>query len=175
MVNPFSGIVDDSFKSLFNNAITAILEDDALTVSCTLDYGVTRYESCVNCLYDPIGQKSSNRFQHGGPVPFPFGTICPLCSGGGKRPITSSENVNLAVIFEPRQFLEMSTPVNTADGYIQTLARRIMTPKLQRAKEIIVSTDSSGFFSHRYQRVSEPLPIGLGNNEFVLCTWRRAG
>ena len=74
MVNPFSGIVDDSFKSLFSNAITAILEDDALTVSCTLDYGVTRYESCVNCLYDPIGQKSSNRFQHGGPVPFPFGT-----------------------------------------------------------------------------------------------------
>ena len=89
--------------------------------------------------------------------------------------MTSSENVNLAVIFEPRQFLEMSTPVNTADGYIQTLAKKTMTPKLQRAKEIIVSTDISGYFSHRYQRVSEPIPIGLGNNEFVLCTWRRGG
>ena len=175
MVNPFSGIIDDSFKSLFNNAITAILEDDALTVSCTLDYGVTRYESCVNCLYDPIGQKSSNRFQPVCPVPFPFGGLCPLCNGNGKRPLTSSENVNLAVIFEPRQFLEISTPVNTADGYIQTLARRVLTPKLQRAKEIVVSTDASGFFSHRYHRISEPTPIGLGNNEFVLCTWRRTG
>ena len=175
MVNPFSGIIDSSFKSVFNNAISAILADDALTVSCTLEYGITKYEDCVNCLYDPIGQKSSNRFQNGGPVPFPFGSLCPLCNGNGKKPVTSSENVNLAVIFEPRQFLEMSTPVNTADGYIQTLANKNMTPKLQRAKEIIVATDVSGFFSHRYQRVSEPTPIGLGNNEFVLCMWRRSG
>tara|TARA_R110000824_G_scaffold130213_6_gene291986 strand:- start:595 stop:1122 length:528 start_codon:yes stop_codon:yes gene_type:complete len=175
MISPFSGIIDSSFKSIFNDAISAILEDDALTIACTLEYGITKYESCVNCLYDPIGQKSSNRFQNGGPVPFPFGGICPLCNGNGKRPITSSENVKLAVIFEPKQFLEISTPVNTADGYIQTLAKKAMTARLQRAKEIIVATDVSGFFSHRYQRMSEPLPIGLGNNEFVLCTWRRAG
>ena len=50
-----------------------------------------------------------------------------------------------------------------------------MTPKLQRAKEIIVATEISGFFKHRYERVSEPSPIGLGNNEFVLCNWRRMG
>lgn len=175
MVNPFSGIIDDSFKSVFNNAISAILEDDALTISCTLEYGITKYENCANCLYDPIGQKSSNRFQNGGPVPFPFGGICPLCNGNGKKPVTASENVNLAVIFEPRQFLEIEAPVNTADGYIQTLAKKDLTPKLQRAKEIIVATDVSGFFTHRYQRISEPLPIGLGNNEFILCTWRRLG
>ena len=175
MVNPFSGIIDSSFKSVFNNAISAILADDALTVSCTLEYGITKYENCVNCLYDPIGQKSSNRFQDGGPAPFPFGGICPLCNGNGRKPVTSSENVNLAVIFEPKQFLEINTPVNTADGYIQTLAKREMTPKLQRAKEIIVATDTSGYFTHRYQRVSEPTPIGLGNSQFILCTWRRAG
>ena len=175
MVNPFSGIIDDSFKSVFNNAISAILEDDALTISCTLEYGITKYENCANCLYDPIGQKSSNTIQNGGPVPFPFGGICPLCNGNGKKPVTASENVNLAVIFEPRQFLEIEAPVNTADGYIQTLAKKDLTPKLQRAKEIIVATDVSGFFTHRYQRISEPLPIGLGNNEFILCTWRRLG
>ena len=175
MVNPFSGIIDDSFKSVFNNAISAILEQDALTIGCTLEYGITRYENCANCLYDPIGQKSANRFQDGGPIPFPFGGICPMCNGNGKKPVTASEDVNLAVIFEPRQFLEMETPVNTADGYIQTLAKKDLTPKLKRAKEIIVATDVSGFFTHRYQRVSEPLPIGLGNNEFIICTWRRLG
>ena len=72
-MNPFSGIIDSSLKSVFNNAISAILENDALTIACTLEYGITKYEDCVNCLYDPIGQKSSNRFQDGGPVPFPFG------------------------------------------------------------------------------------------------------
>ena len=83
--------------------------------------------------------------------------------------------MRLAVIFEPKEFLQLNAPVNTADGYIQTLAKKTMTPKLQKAKEIIVATDLSGQFSHRYQRVSEPSPIGLGNNEFVLCTWRRLG
>ena len=53
--------------------------------------------------------------------------------------------------------------------------KKEMTPKLQRAKDIIVATEVSGFFKHRYERMSEPTPIGLGNNEFVLCTWRRAG
>ena len=79
------------------------------------------------------------------------------------------------MIFEPRQFLEINTPVNTADGFIQTLAKKALTAKLQRAKEIVVATDVSGFFSHRYQRISEPTPIGLGNNEFVVCTWKRVG
>jgi hypothetical protein len=175
MVNPFSGIIDSNFKAIFNDAISAILENGALTIGCTLEYGITRYENCVNCVFDPIGRKSSNRFQDGGPVPFPFAGICPLCNGAGKKPIVTSENVNLAVIFEPREFLGISTPVNTADGFIQTLAKKELTPKLQRAKEIIVATEVSGFFSHRYERVSEPTPIGLGNNEFVLCTWKRVG
>jgi hypothetical protein len=175
MVNPFSGIIDSNFKTVFNNAIFAILENDALTITCTLEYGITKYENCANCVFDPIGRKSANRFQDGGPIPFPYGGICPMCNGAGKKPVTSSEDVNLAVIFEPRQFLEISTPVNTADGFIQTLAKKEMTPKLQRAKEIIVATEISGFFKHRYERVSEPSPIGLGNNEFVLCNWRRMG
>ena len=71
MVNPFSGIIDNNFKTLFNNAIFAILENGALTITCTLEYGVTRYENCVNCVFDPIVRKSANRIQDGGPFPFP--------------------------------------------------------------------------------------------------------
>ena len=175
MVNPFSGIITSEFKDVFNNAISAILDADALAIPCTLSYGVTKYEGCVNCLYDPIGQKSSNRFQNGGPVPFPFGGGCPVCNGAGKRPVETTEDVSLGVIFDPREFLKISTPVNTPDGYIQTIGKKSMTPKLQRAKEIVVATSVSSFFSHRYQRASEPVPVGLGNSEFVVCTWRRVG
>jgi hypothetical protein len=175
MINPFSGIIDSNLKAVFNNAISAILADGALTIPCTLDYGVTKYENCANCVFDPIGRKSANRFQDGGPVPFPYGGVCPLCNGGGRRGLVSTENVSLAVVFDTRHFLEISTPVNTADGFIQTIANKEMTPKLARAKEIVVATDVSGYFSHRYQRVSEPTPVGLGGNDFVFCTWRRSG
>jgi hypothetical protein len=175
MVNPFSGIINSAFKDIFNNAISAVLDNDSLAIPCTLSYGVTKYEACANCTYDPIGQKSSNRFQNGGPVPFPFGGVCPLCNGIGRKPLITYENVFLGVVFEPREFLDIGTPVNTADGYIQTFAKKALTPKLQRAKEVVVATDVSSFFSHRYERVSEPVPVGLGNSEFVVCTWRRVG
>ena len=42
MVNPFSGIIDSNFKTVFNNAIFGILENDALTITCTLEYGITK-------------------------------------------------------------------------------------------------------------------------------------
>ena len=67
------------------------------------------------------------------------------------------------------------TPVNTADGFIQTIGKKEMTPKLRRANSIVVATNISGYFPHRYERVSEPTPMGLGNTEFVVCTWKRIG
>ena len=85
-------------------------------------------------------------FLNGGSIPFPFGTICPLCNGAGKRPVESSEGVHLMVIFDPKEFMDIGT-INSPDGLIQTMAKKEMTPKLQRANQIIVSTDVSGFFS----------------------------
>ena len=63
MTNPFSGIISSDFKQLFNNAISSLLYNDALTLPCTLHYGVTKYNDCGNCVFDPIGNKSSNNFK----------------------------------------------------------------------------------------------------------------
>ena len=104
-VPSFSGLINKDLKALFNNAISSLFEDTALTVACTLYFGVTRYEDCANCIYDPIGRKSSNRFQNGGLVPFRYGTICPVCTGDGKKPIITTENLNLAVIYDYKSFL----------------------------------------------------------------------
>ena len=171
--NYFAGIIKSGHKSLFNDTIGALLEDAALTVPCTLYYGITKWESCNNCLYDPIGRKSSNRFQDGGPVPFPFGGVCPACNGDGKRPVISTETISLGVIFDYKEFLSINSPVNSPDGLIQTVGRKEVTHRLKRAKEIQVSTDISGYADHRFQRIEEPQPIGFGNSEFVVCTWRR--
>ena len=35
MISAFTGIIDNSFKKVFNDAIFALLEDDALTIQCT--------------------------------------------------------------------------------------------------------------------------------------------
>lgn len=173
--NPFAGIISSDLKDLFNNAIGALFENGACTVPCTLHYGITKWEACSNCIFDPIGRKSSNRFQNGGPVPFPFGGICPLCDGAGKKPVISTETANLMVIFDHKEFLSTSAPVHSPDGLIQTMAQKELTPQMKRAKEIQVATDLGGYGNHRYQRIEEPQPIGFGGNEFVICTWKRIG
>ena len=142
-VPSFSNIITSDMKKLFGNAIRSLLEDSALTVACTLYFGITKYEACTNCVYDPIGRKSSNRFITGGPVPFRNGGICPNCSGNGKKPVISTENINLAVIYDYKDFLGIKTPVNAPNGVIQVIARKEITPKLLRAKEIQPSTEIS--------------------------------
>jgi len=160
-------------KGLFKDAIDALLEDTALTLPCTLYYGVTKWENCSNCIYDPIGKKSSNRFQDGGPVPFPFGGVCPVCNSAGKRPVITTDTLNLAVIFNYKDFLQMSTPVNNPAGIIQTVSKKETTSKLKRAKEIQVATDIKAYADHRFERMSEPEPVGFGNSDFVICNWKR--
>jgi len=172
-VPDFSNIITNDMKKLFNNAISSLLENSALTVACTLYFGVTKYDNCSNCIYDPIGRKSSNRFVTGGPVPFRNGGICPVCSGAGKKAIITTEDLNLAVVYDYRDFLGVKTPVNVPDGLIQTIAKKEITPKLLRAKELQTSTDIKNYSDARFERISEPQPAGFGNNEFVFCNWKR--
>lgn len=173
MVNYFSGIISSDFKSLFTDAISALLYDDACTMPCTIYYGITKYEDCANCIFDPIGQKSSNRFQDGGPLPFPFGSICPMCNGNGKKGVDSNENINLMVIWDSKEFINVGT-VNDADGMIQTVTFIENITKLKRAKELVTATEISSYNRYRYERISEPNPCGF-SNEFVECMWRRSG
>jgi len=174
MSNPFSGIINNNFKQLFTNAISALLYDDSCTLPCKLYYGATRYEDCVNCVYDPIGQKSANRFQDGGPSPFPFGGICPMCNGAGKRSVETTEEINLMVIFDHDQFMNRGTVADPA-GMIQTVTFASNTPKLKRAKEIVVATDITSYGRHRYERVTEPQPCGFRSEDFVECLWKKSG
>ena len=167
-MNIFSGIISSDFKQLFTDAISALLYDSSCTLPCTLYYGITKYEDCSNCIYDAIGQKSSNRFQSGGPLPFPFGGICPMCSGKGKRGAETSENLELMVIFDSKQFVNLGGVANP-EGTIQVVTFADRSDKLSRAKEMTVSSDVA---TSRYERASSPQPCGLGNGSFVECLFR---
>lgn len=175
MVNLFSGIISPAFKQLYTDAISSLFYDDACTVPCTISYGTTRYESCVNCVFDAVGQKSANKFQDGGPIPFPFGGICPMCNGDGKRAVETTEDINLMVVWDTKQFMNAST-VNIAEGTIQTITFMKNAPKLKRAKEIIVATDLEKYSRFRYVRISDPQPCaGLGTNDLIECMWSKSG
>ncbi len=125
-----------------------------------------------NCVYDSIGRKSANKYQDGGPAPFPFGTICPLCNAAGKRGVETTENINLAVIWDYKEFVNVTT-VNNPLGTIQTITFDTNTPKLKRAKHIVVATNIAAYANHRFERISEPQPCGFGSTDFVSVLWER--
>lgn len=172
-MNLFNSIDYTSIQSVFNDAISSLLNCSGCAVTCTLEYGVTKYESCANCVYDPIGRKSSNRYLNGGPLPFPFGGLCPLCNGAGQRPVVSTEDVDLIVVYDPRDFMQFNVTVDAPNGLIQTMSKIELMPKLQTAKSIKVSKDIEGYFNRTYERVQEPMPCGFGKSAFAVCTWKR--
>ena len=172
MANPFSGIISSDFKALYNNAISSLLYNDALTLPCTLYYAATKFEDCANCVASVIGGKPSSRFQSGGPMPFSVGTRCPMCNGDGKRAVISTVSINLMVIWDSKEFISAGT-VNSPEGLIQTITFDENTPKLKRAQKIVVATDKAGYGNHVYERASEPESCGFGGSEFVSCLWKR--
>jgi hypothetical protein len=179
--NPFSGIITSGMKDLHKNMIDALLEDDALTRPCQLIYGDTKFTLCPNCLYDPKLKRSSNRYQAGGPVPFPSGQLCPYCRGIGMMPDEQTETLYMAVLWNYKDWFPMgntSSPVGNTPhfgwGKVQTMSKFDATySKLVRTKEIIVDTDIEATTRERFVREGAPFPCGFGASNYVFTMWAK--
>lgn len=178
MSNPFSGIIDSSAKTLFNNMIDAILYDDSLTVPCTLVYGDSKWTMCPNCTYSPVLGRSAGLYTSGGPEPFPDGSVCPYCNGKGKVADAAEESVSLAVIFGKSEWKTqlMDTTQKQPKFDAQTLSSLSGTyKKIKRAKYLILDSDISDEVREKFTLDGEPIPCGFGDNRYILCNWIKSG
>ena len=174
----FEGIITSDMKSLYKDAIDALLEDDALTRPCTLIYEGTKWEDCPNCDFDPISSKSSGRWTSGGPTEFKPGQVCPYCSGAGRRAEQdNTDAVSLCIIWDNKGWVPMATaPPKIGQMLIQTLSKYADTyDKIKRAKIAILDTAISASKSLQVIRVGEPELLGFGSNDFVITLWERGG
>ena len=172
MVNPFDGIVNAAIKSTYKNAMSALITDLALT--CRLVFSSTNFTRCPNCYYDSINHKSSNRYFPGGTIPFNTGQVCPMCHGVGKVISESTESINLAVVWDYKDFINLPTAVSLPEGYVQTISEYSTLPKIRRAKELIVDVDIENSVRHKFRRNGEPTPAGLGADDFIITLWKRS-
>jgi hypothetical protein len=122
---------------------------------CTLVYpGI--FVECPNCIYDPIGQKSTNIWKHGGPAPFSSGA-CPVCGGtGGYRETEPIETIKVTVNWSPQAYIFM--PGNIRVPANSFLVRGYLTdaPKLKQANQIILQADLDGLVHYRCRLYAEP-------------------
>lgn len=175
MSNPFINIISPELKGIFNNAIDALLQQNALTVPCRFKYsGQQNSVFCSNCIFDAISQLSSNIYNSTGPNPFPEGSICPVCMGMGMIMSDSSEIISMACIFDSKYFLNWSSKtLNIPAGSLQTICNTVLLPKIRNANEIIVDTSLEQYGNYSYQRAGDPEPIGLGDNRYIATIWSR--
>jgi hypothetical protein len=170
------GLITSAFKSLFDDRIDLLLEDNALTVPCLLVYGDTKYEICPNCNINIATNKSTGIYKPGGPVPF-SGGICPFCNNDGRIAEIYQDSVYLALIFDSRDWIKWSkksvSPHNPK-MFVQSISKFSETyTKIKRAKYLIADTNVNDTTRSKYERYAEPTPIGLGNSNYVIAMWKK--
>ena len=113
--------LSNDIKQIAQNAIDDLI--DQLGKDCLLSYPPFP-ELCNNCILDPIGNKSSNHWTNGGPIPFPNGGICPLCNGDGYHYKEVTKSIKLLISNSPSQwFVKMPAGIQVPAGSIK---RKVM-------------------------------------------------
>jgi hypothetical protein len=178
MTNFFSGLISKELKQTFNNAIDSLLENNSLSLPCTIVYdNQINNTHCNNCIFDSISLLSSNIYNGTGPNPFAEGSVCPVCMGLGiikNSGRNNSETVHLAFIFDSKYFFNIdSKTVNIPQGSVQSLCNVNLLSKIKNASELIFDNNLSSVSHFKYERASDPEPLGFGNNRYIITLWNK--
>ena len=178
MTNFFSGLISKELKNTFNNAIDSLLENNALSLPCKIIYdNQINNIHCNNCVFDNISLLSSNIYNGTGPNPFAEGSVCPVCMGLGlikNSSTNNSEIVYLAFIFDSKYFLNINNKtMNIPDGSVQSLCNISLLNKIKNASEIIFDNNLDNIGHFKYERASDPEPLGFGDNRYIITLWNK--
>lgn len=165
MVNINQSIFD-KYKSICDDMISS-----NFGVNCELIYP-SRREFCANCVFDTIGDKSANRYKHGGPQPFNFG-YCPTCGGQGYKEVSNTEIIKLRVYYNPKNWIKITTSTNIDESDAQVIGFLYDKPKFDRADEIMLDSDQEGYQRYKFTKNSDSIPHGLGHDRYFVCLLKR--
>lgn len=174
-MSDFTGIINSTFKTLFNDAIDALLESTALTRPCQLIFGDASAIECPNCYFDVVSQRSNGIYKSGGSIPFYQG-VCPYCFGVGKIYTDSTSTISMAVLWNYKDWVGWNgTNEGTKNpyGWVQTISKFSTITDIKRANKVIINTDISSSVKHVFERRSEPNPAGFGADDYLFTMWER--
>lgn len=169
---PFSDL-----KLVFNNAIDSLISQNGLALPCYFLYANTNLQMCHNCIFDPVSNRSLNKYNGSGPSPFGENSICPVCNGMGFDSVNKEELVYLSVLFDSKYWFNWNSKNNTIrvpDGSIQTICRAELLPKIRNADKILIDASKTTYGSYTYTRGNDPELAGLGDTSYIFTIWHRA-
>jgi hypothetical protein len=151
--------IDPSIRQVVSDVMDDLLANTSqggMGKTCRLVYP-PKLTPCLNCIYDSVANRSSNRPVSGAPQPFPPGTLCPMCSGKGMNSQEQSEEITLKCNWEPRNFLKPSSvdirlPYSVVEvkGYMSDL------PKILKCDHLILNLPVEPYIRQKFRLMGEP-------------------
>ena len=160
-----SNLLKSGFDTLINQ----------LGTNCLVYYPPI-WEHCDSCVYDPIGNKSSNRYKTGGPVPFQTGNVCPSCNGVGKRSKETFETIKFLTAYDPKNFFYPmpNLDIRIPYGFIQLEGHLSNLSKIRRAEYIVIHSDIKAIAEGRYKLHSEAFDDNnIIQGRYFFCTMEK--
>lgn len=154
--------------SKYQKVATSLME--ALGINCELVYVPIRQE-CRNCVFDTLGQKSSNIYNGSGPQPFTEG-LCPYCNGLGFKLVQTSEIIKLRINWSPKPGLN-GVPLVIPDGSVQIIAPIELLPKIMKTASIKINSDKTDYHCWTFVIFSEPITVGMGHAKEISLILKR--
>ena len=161
-------------KTIAQNAIDDLI--DQLGKDCLLQFPPIP-EYCVNCIIDPIGNKSSNHWVNGGPIPFPNASICPMCDGRGYHYKELTRPIKLLISNSPSEwFVKLPVNIQSPAGTIQTKGYVADLPDVLQCRKMIVQISLEPIIRYTYELNGEPIDQGnIVQNRYWVGIWNRIG
>jgi hypothetical protein len=164
----------DDIKQIAEFAIDDLI--DQLGKTCKLVYAASP-SPCPNCIFDPIGNKSSNTWISGGPIPFENGSTCPHCDGTGLHFTTVTKDIKVLVANSPKDFFQkMPANIQIPAGTIQTKGYMKDLPDVLQTRKMIFQLDVQGLVKYTYELSGEPIDQGnIVQGKYWVANWVRVG
>lgn len=89
------------------------------------------------------------------------------------REIETLSEVKLKVYWDQRNWIGVAGNIQIPDGSIQTIGFMTDLPKVLKAKALIVHKEIKDYKELRFERMGEHIPMGLRQNRYFACNWRR--
>jgi len=82
-------------------------------------------------------------------------------------------DIILKVYWDQKQWVGVTSGIQVPDGSIQTIGFMKDLPLVLKAKQLIIHDGIKEFKEIRFERAGEHIPMGLRQNRYFGCLWKR--
>jgi hypothetical protein len=89
------------------------------------------------------------------------------------KEVETFTDITLKVYHDPKQWINISENMQVPDGSIQTIAKMSDIQTILNSKSLIVNVDLPFFNNKRFIRWGDYTPMGIKQNRYFTCFWKR--